>query len=60
MNVSPTAVGCEKPPSTVWFTETAAFGDAPASYGTSGPGAASHVVNPLNPLMLEWFDTHMS
>ncbi len=28
------------------------FGDAPASYGTSGPGAASHVVNPLEPLML--------
>jgi hypothetical protein len=28
------------------------FGDAPASYGTQGAGAASHVVNPLSPLML--------
>jgi uncharacterized repeat protein (TIGR01451 family) len=28
------------------------FGDAPATYGTAGAGAASHVVNPINPLML--------
>ncbi len=28
------------------------FGDAPASYGTQGAGAASHVVNPLNALTL--------
>jgi large repetitive protein len=28
------------------------FGDAPASYSTQGAGAASHVVNPLSPLML--------
>ena len=28
------------------------FGDAPASYGTQGAGAASHVVNPLAPLTL--------
>ena len=28
------------------------FGDAPASYGTQGAGAASHVVNPLSPLFL--------
>jgi uncharacterized repeat protein (TIGR01451 family) len=28
------------------------FGDAPASYGTQGAGAASHAVNPLAPLML--------
>jgi uncharacterized repeat protein (TIGR01451 family) len=28
------------------------FGDAPASYGTQGPGAASHTVNPLAPLYL--------
>jgi large repetitive protein len=28
------------------------FGDAPASYGTQGAGAASHRVDPTNPLML--------
>src|SRR5882724_3421977 len=28
------------------------FGDAPATYGTSGAGAASHRVDPVNPLML--------
>ncbi|HSU83917.1 MAG TPA: IPTL-CTERM sorting domain-containing protein, partial [Thermoanaerobaculia bacterium] len=28
------------------------FGDAPASYGTQGAGAASHLVNPLAPLTL--------
>jgi large repetitive protein len=28
------------------------FGDAPASYGTQGAGAASHVVNPLAPFYL--------
>jgi uncharacterized repeat protein (TIGR01451 family) len=28
------------------------FGDAPASYGTQGAGAASHTVNPLNALTL--------
>jgi uncharacterized repeat protein (TIGR01451 family) len=28
------------------------FGDAPATYGTAGAGAASHVVNPVNPLLL--------
>lgn len=28
------------------------FGDAPASYATQGPGAASHTVNPLAPLLL--------
>ncbi|HEV7503715.1 MAG TPA: IPTL-CTERM sorting domain-containing protein [Thermoanaerobaculia bacterium] len=28
------------------------YGDAPASYGTQGAGAARHQVNPLNPLML--------
>ncbi len=28
------------------------FGDAPATYGTAGAGAASHLVDPLAPLML--------
>ncbi len=28
------------------------FGDAPASYGTQGAGAASHVVDALNPILL--------
>lgn len=28
------------------------FGDAPASYGTQGPGAASHTIDPLATLML--------
>jgi uncharacterized repeat protein (TIGR01451 family) len=28
------------------------YGDAPASYGTQGAGAARHQVNPINPLML--------
>jgi uncharacterized repeat protein (TIGR01451 family) len=28
------------------------FGDAPASYGTDGAGAASHTIDPLNPLLL--------
>ena len=28
------------------------YGDAPASYGTVGPGAARHLVNPLVPLAL--------
>lgn len=28
------------------------FGDAPASYGTQGAGAASHIVDPTRPLLL--------
>ncbi|HKI05605.1 MAG TPA: GEVED domain-containing protein, partial [Thermoanaerobaculia bacterium] len=28
------------------------FGDAPASYGTQGAGAASHTIDPLTPLLL--------
>ncbi len=28
------------------------FGDAPASYGTQGAGAASHTIDPISPLLL--------